>query len=152
MTDEAVAGVVMMPTKTCRKCDIEQPIVNFYRAPKNRDGLKHKCKVCNLYEKHQWALANKKRIKEYNRAYEAIRPRSSRMTTDAAKKKAKVRSKLRTAIRSGMLKAQPCEWCGSIPAEAHHPNYVRPLDVMWLCKKHHGDLHSANNALRRSAA
>jgi hypothetical protein len=35
----------------------------------------------------------------------------------------------------------PCEVCGALSAEAHHKDYSRPLDVVWLCRKHHMELH-----------
>jgi hypothetical protein len=39
---------------------------------------------------------------------------------------------------SGKLKVQPCEACGSTyKVEAHHTDYSKPLDVRWLCRKHH---------------
>ena len=46
------------------------------------------------------------------------------------------------AIRNGSLKRKRCETCNSIFSEAHHPNYEKPLDVIWLCKKHHTEEHS----------
>jgi hypothetical protein len=27
------------------------------------------------------------------------------------------------------------------PAERHHPDYSDPLNVVWLCRKHHRQLH-----------
>jgi hypothetical protein len=41
------------------------------------------------------------------------------------------------AIQWGLLIPQGCEVCGSSNAEAHHIDYVPPLKIRWLCKKHH---------------
>lgn len=46
-----------------------------------------------------------------------------------------------TLKRLGLLVPQPCEVCGA-GAEAHHPDYDRPGDVRWLCRKHHRQLHA----------
>lgn len=32
------------------------------------------------------------------------------------------------------------EGCGII-GERHHKDYNKPLDIIWLCKKHHLELH-----------
>lgn len=44
------------------------------------------------------------------------------------------------AIRKGIITKLPCFVCGR-KAEAHHPDYDRPLDVIWLCPKHHKEAH-----------
>lgn len=46
---------------------------------------------------------------------------------------------VRRAVKREKLKKQPCEVCGVLPAEAHHKNYSRPLDVTWLCHTHHAE-------------
>jgi len=40
------------------------------------------------------------------------------------------------ALKNGSLKKEPCV-CGNIKVEAHHEDYSLPLDVIWVCKKHH---------------
>lgn len=42
-----------------------------------------------------------------------------------------------SAKRNGTLKQLPCFQCGNTKSEAHHEDYSKPLDVIWLCKQHH---------------
>ena len=49
--------------------------------------------------------------------------------------------KVRYAVRVGKLIPQPCKTCGKNKSEAHHENYNRPLDVIWLCHQCHKALH-----------
>lgn len=37
------------------------------------------------------------------------------------------------AIKTGMLTKQPCEKCGEVKVQAHHPDYSQPLKINWLC-------------------
>lgn len=54
----------------------------------------------------------------------------------------KARNAAYHAIRKGRLTREPCQVCGSSHRiEAHHEDYLKPLDVMWLCKKHHYERH-----------
>lgn len=45
------------------------------------------------------------------------------------------------AVRDGRLVRKPCEICGNDDVEGHHEDYMRPLDVRWLCKQHHEEVH-----------
>lgn len=48
------------------------------------------------------------------------------------------------AIRDGRIKREPCEVCGNAKAQAHHDDHGRPLDVRWLCTRHHAEWHRHN--------
>jgi len=53
------------------------------------------------------------------------------------------RQMVRNAIRCGMLTKQPCVKCGKIKVDAHHEDYTKPLDVIWLCRRHHAEIHKS---------
>lgn len=55
--------------------------------------------------------------------------------------RAKANAMVNAATRKGLLKKQPCLVCGG-KAVAHHPDYDRPLDVVWLCQPHHKAAHA----------
>lgn len=44
------------------------------------------------------------------------------------------------AIYRKELIRQPCEVCGA-KADGHHDDYSKPLQVRWLCRKHHREVH-----------
>jgi hypothetical protein len=51
--------------------------------------------------------------------------------------KEKARRALKRAIKYGILHKSPCNICGDISVEGHHEDYSKPLDITWLCRKHH---------------
>lgn len=61
------------------------------------------------------------------------------------------------AVKKGILIPLPCEVCGESKkmsdgrrdVQAHHPDYNFPLNVIWLCQKHHFEWHKNNNAIPR---
>jgi ribosomal protein S27AE len=52
------------------------------------------------------------------------------------------RRKVATEIEAGRLQRCPCEKCGETKSEAHHDDYSKPLDVNWLCRRHHVERHA----------
>lgn len=54
------------------------------------------------------------------------------------------------AIRRGVIEKRPCAVCGAVSAEAHHWNYLLPLDVEFLCRKHHKEAHRKAQELARA--
>lgn len=56
-------------------------------------------------------------------------------------KKRQARIDVGNALATGKLTRQPCEVCGNENSQAHHPDYDKPLNVMWLCPTHHAQEH-----------
>lgn len=53
------------------------------------------------------------------------------------------RDAVRLAVRRGDLVRGRCETCGAERVEAHHDDYGKPLEVRWLCQKHHREVDLA---------
>jgi|HubBroStandDraft_6_1064221.scaffolds.fasta_scaffold13000_2 hypothetical protein len=53
----------------------------------------------------------------------------------------RARAYAKVYLKRGLLKKLPCSVCADPQAQMHHPDYCKPLDVIWLCVKHHKDLH-----------
>lgn len=60
----------------------------------------------------------------------------------------KAHGKVATALLNGDLIKDNCQGCGSDKnIHAHHEDYDRPLDVIWLCVKCHGIRHQGPDQL-----
>ena len=55
--------------------------------------------------------------------------------------KVKARDIVRDALRNGTITKKPCVICGDVNSHAHHDDYTKPLDVKWVCRKHHKEIH-----------
>lgn len=131
--------------KRCGKCLIEKDESNFYRH--NRDGFQSICKECKrelgriangqpkrkTYNKERYKEWYKKNGKEYFLKY---------FSDPVARMKREARWQAKEAIRSGLIKKMPCVNCGSTKIlEAHHKDYYKPLEVIWLCQPCHRAVH-----------
>lgn len=59
------------------------------------------------------------------------------------RKKHNARKLVAYYVRTGRIDKEPCEYadCTETKVEAHHADYNMPLDVIWLCRAHHMELH-----------
>ena len=59
------------------------------------------------------------------------------------KKKWKIHQKVYRAITNGkLIKPSICPKCGETkPIEGHHPDYRKPLGIIWVCKQCHENIH-----------
>lgn len=108
------------------------------------------CKTCRhraymraYYRRPGVAERARQRVKRYRDAnLPIVRDRDrARGFRETDRTKIEARQAVVRAIRSGVLTRGPCEVCGATPADAHHEDYSRPLDVRWLCERHHGAAH-----------
>lgn len=90
----------------------------------------------------EWVKAYDKKYKSSDRGRElnAIAAKKRRATPEY-KAKDKCWNLAQYAITKGILVREPCVICGEMKVEAHHEDYFKPLEVKWLCAKHHRDRH-----------
>lgn len=62
------------------------------------------------------------------------------------KRRAICRAHTNQLIRRGQITRLPCEVCGQ-KAQAHHPDYTKPREIRWLCRKHHNQVHKENTSI-----
>lgn len=145
-------------TATCRHCSEV-----FIARPWQIKSKYFECPACKKVKTAEWRARRKAEGRpviptpmpaEYHRAYAAVyfqnpanrERRNAHMRAYAnAEERAerkKARSLTRHAIDAGRLVRQPCEVCGEAKVQAHHDDYAKPLDVRWLCLKHHYEHHN----------
>src|SRR5688572_12977486 len=70
----------------------------------------------------------------------ATRPKHSQLS-DEQRLKANVRAIVKYYIKIGTVQKLNCSVCNSPRSEAHHEDYSKPLEVIWLCRPHHLERH-----------
>lgn len=145
--------------RKCTRCGLLQPVSNFGRHKYSKNGIRARCKPCEVKANSEYRSTPKGRqtLKEY-RSRDSVREAAKRsydrwVRTDHGRRTKSLvesrysdrryaRNAVAHALRLGSLVRQPCFICGAA-AEAHHPDYSMPLVVTWLCPKHHKEAHRA---------
>lgn len=144
--------------KTCFKCDRTLPLTEFYRHPRMADGHVGKCKACARADVSAYAQENPDVIRKRKLDYSRTEAGKAVLRRSYAKRKVKHPDRLKVngivgnAMKLGKLTPLPCFVCGAAKTEGHHADYSRPLDVVWLCKKHHVEVHQLAKQLNRKEA
>lgn len=89
-----------------------------------------------------WREEHPEERKEYYTRYNKEHPEKMKRYREEHPEKVICQNAINSLIRSGKLIRQPCSLCGKPKAHAHHPDYNKPLDVIWLCQSHHKQLHA----------
>ena len=150
--------------KLCTKCHQSLPIDQFYLSRGRPMG---RCKKCHIAISRIWAVAHPDKMRAYARV--SMRKRWER---DPDKVRARLRAwrlshpdhdakveamrkpgareakaAILRAFRSGALvRPGACSECGAdCKPDAHHPDYSKPLDVVWLCRTCHAKTWRVEN-------
>lgn len=114
--------------KRCSACSEIKAHAEFSKNSTSTDKKNSRCKFCSSYFNR---LRPQKKYHQVGRIF----------TYKPDKVKFAARNALRYAIKSGKIAKYPCEKCGEIKSQGHHTDYSKPLDVVWLCSKHHHEIH-----------
>jgi len=133
--------------KTCFKCNESKPRSEFYAHAQMADGLLGKCKACCKKDVHE----NREKNQDYYNQKDRERARRGQPRRMAYQKETKgirvAHRLLYKALKDGLLTRQPCRECGDVRAHGHHEDYSKPLEVVWLCQKHHRRRHAELDAM-----
>lgn len=112
----------------------------YLKAWRKRNPIKVKMQRERVREQHRLAC---KRWVENNRAKQNFNIYKSIQRYPLKQEARRIVAK---ALKNGTLNRCSCVVCEKlyrqeVRAHAHHTDYNRPLEVMWLCHKHHRAWH-----------
>jgi hypothetical protein len=133
--------------KECFKCNTFKPLNEFYKHSQMADGHLNKCKQCAKRDVTEHREKNLEKIRAYDRERGKLPERIKlaakvcRAWRSADLRRNRAHNMVSRAIKKGKLTRMPCIRCGALKTEAHHDDYDKPLDVMWLCTPCHKQRH-----------
>ena len=94
----------------------------------------------------KYRARNAEKLRAYNREYNKQWRKDNGYhneinSKDRYPEKEHARRMLRYAVKSGDVVKLVCQQCQSVKSQAHHLDYSKPLDVIWLCALCHRKLH-----------
>lgn len=143
----------MTSSKECFKCKETKPLTEFYKHPQMGDGHLNKCKECTKKDVGKHRSENLEKIREYDRQRAknkeriALSVKVTKAWRAEDKRRQAAHSAVARAIRNGDLTKMPCVRCGAEKVEAHHEDYDKKLEVVWLCTPCHKQRHKEIDAM-----
>lgn len=149
-----IKTAIIVDEQECWQCSACNQILlpsSFSRDGSRRNGLSSQCTKCRLLRRNKDAKRESNRLfmararkKDPEKFRERARLRLLNPDYKARhSQKIKARAMLNHAVRDGkVMKPQTCFECSQVtPLQAHHHDYAKPLDVVWLCSLCHGKKH-----------
>lgn len=138
--------------KCCPKCHEYKSEEQFTKSKRSKDGLNCWCRNCTRVNsnrgyllKRQQRLAKVKKYRTTDKGKQ-VNSEAIKRWLDKNPKKYIAHYALRMAVRLGVILVKPCQNCGQIEGvHAHHNDYDRVFDVIWLCPQHHKEIERLNN-------
>jgi len=154
--------------KTCKKCGISKELSQFYKHCEMEDGYLNICISCKRLDAKKYRTENIEKIRENDRArgrtkkrkeqnkkqvkkikksnpngYKAMRREAVKKSRNKYSEKYLAWLQVQKAIKLGeIIRPEYCSLCEKKKkTDAHHKDYSKPFDVIWLCKECHGKEH-----------
>ncbi len=130
--------------KQCFRCKNILPLKQFSKDRTKKDGYKNLCKACKnkVAKIYDYSKAGKARDAKYARTDKGklSHRRSSESYRIRHPYKKLVQEFTRAIIALGeLIRPEFCEKCKILcKPEAHHEDYKKPLEIIWLCAPCHG--------------
>lgn len=143
----------------CRSCSSE-----FVPTPHQVSRRNFLCKTCWNQYKREWRCKRREQgfstngstvwdekkkaaWKERYYASPAVRQRKAQQMRGYAhderlKSRHQARLMVHHAIESGALHREACVCCGCQETQAHHKDYSKPLEIIWVCRSCHQKIHA----------
>ena len=137
----------MSNLKECFKCKAVKDLGEFYKHSGMSDGHLNKCKECTRNDVTTHRNKNLEKIRAYDRERGKNADRLKAKTAinkawrNADKRRMAAHNAVSRAIKAGTLLRMPCIRCGDHNSVAHHEDYDKQLEVMWLCQPCHKQRH-----------
>jgi hypothetical protein len=141
--------------RRCTKCGETKPPTEFYSNGVGKPP-RPECKACNRARRAQYRAENPEKVREIN-ARQHAKDRASgaalererawrERNREHARNMARAHMQVWRAVQRGQIdKPLACALCAADgPLHAHHEDYARPLDVIWLCRSCHMKRHHGN--------
>ena len=131
----------ILKRQPCAECDHQQAEAHHadYSKPLAVVWL---CRSCHRRKHNPVYIHDRDRTLEVKRTAERLR--SQRRWRDPEERRKKLaRRRLQKAVAKGKILKDCCARCGAVDTVAHHTDYSRPFEVIWLC-------HFCHNAQHRS--
>lgn len=136
--------------KRCPKCKEIKTIADFTSDSTQHDKLNVYCRRCSSFKDKKYREKNKELLKEKRRQRYGYKPKrkgldplkrnlSIKAYRQRNKDKLNARARLAYAVKIGKIeKPDKCSICESkTKIEAHHPDYKKPLEIIWVCFQCH---------------
>jgi len=143
--------------RLCCTCGTEKPLADFPVNKRDTHGRTGHCRECSnaryresrREQAQRWHARHPGYGIEQHRRFSAAHPGYNLKYRQGHRPESRARSNAMAAKRRGALNApEACQGCGLRTAlDMHHPDYSKPLDVVWLCRKCHRRAHLKGRAV-----
>lgn len=157
--------------KHCRQCGTDKPTSMFSIRSNTKSGLQSECKQCMSARYHAdrdairkrqklnwngYSIANADKLIEKSRDYRnRTKAKQSEYRNEYRKRfapKIQAKNMVQLLLAKGGLTKMPCEICSAPVTDAHHDDYAKPLEVRWLCRRHHAIWHAEHGQAKNGEA